>query len=233
MFGQNPIRKQALDPQGRLWVQQVFATIQGEGPLAGTPAVFVRLAGCNLRCWFCDTDFESAFQDPSNFMTVYQVLEHIEQAAAPYTIGLVVLTGGEPMRQNVAPLIYCLQDIGWKVQIETAGTLWVPGLWPVDIVVSPKVRKVHPRIEEHAVAWKYILKAGRTSTEDGLPITSTQEQEKAATLCRPPPEAAVYVQPCDEQVPELNRANMRETIRVAMKHGYRISLQQHKILEVE
>src|SRR5882672_9762748 len=53
MFGQNEVVKEDYDPQGKLWVREVFYTIQGEGPDAGTPAVFVRLAGCNLRCYFC------------------------------------------------------------------------------------------------------------------------------------------------------------------------------------
>lgn len=58
MFGNNPIRKQVLRDDGALYISGIFATIQGEGPLTGTPAIFIRLSGCNLQCGFCDTDFE-------------------------------------------------------------------------------------------------------------------------------------------------------------------------------
>jgi len=59
MFGTNPLSKPIESDGLYLEVQDIFSTIQGEGPFAGKPAVFLRLAGCNLRCFFCDTDFES------------------------------------------------------------------------------------------------------------------------------------------------------------------------------
>jgi 7-carboxy-7-deazaguanine synthase len=58
VYGKNPVRKQELTEDGSLDVVDIFPTIQGEGPNAGRPAVFVRLWGCNLTCSFCDTDFE-------------------------------------------------------------------------------------------------------------------------------------------------------------------------------
>ena len=60
MFGGNVARKQVLDDGQQLWVQEVFYTLQGEGPWTGHPSIFVRLAGCNLKCFWCDTDFESS-----------------------------------------------------------------------------------------------------------------------------------------------------------------------------
>ena len=59
MFGKNPIRKAIFDNADFYEVQEIFLTIQGEGPYAGTPAIFIRLGGCNLACNFCDTEFES------------------------------------------------------------------------------------------------------------------------------------------------------------------------------
>ena len=64
MFGTNPSRKQVLDDGQELWVQEVFYTLQGEGPFSGQPALFIRLAGCNLRCFWCDTEFESSTWRP-------------------------------------------------------------------------------------------------------------------------------------------------------------------------
>ena len=61
MFGRNPTRGQVFDDGTSLTLQGLpWATIQGEGPYAGSPATFIRLWGCNLKCYFCDTDFESA-----------------------------------------------------------------------------------------------------------------------------------------------------------------------------
>ncbi|HEY6020017.1 MAG TPA: 7-carboxy-7-deazaguanine synthase QueE, partial [Candidatus Paceibacterota bacterium] len=62
MFGQNPVSPIRHDKESFL-VKDIFYTIQGEGPYAGRPAVFVRLGGCNLRCAFCDTDFSNGVKE--------------------------------------------------------------------------------------------------------------------------------------------------------------------------
>ena len=83
---------------GSLEVHHIWKTIQGEGPLAGSPAVFVRLAGCTLQCSFCDTDYTSkrVRQEPE------EILAGIKAIGGG--CNTVVLTGGEPFRQNVGPL---------------------------------------------------------------------------------------------------------------------------------
>ncbi len=58
MLGKNPILKPVFSSGETLDVTEIFSTIQGEGPLAGEPAVFIRLSGCKLACAFCDTNFE-------------------------------------------------------------------------------------------------------------------------------------------------------------------------------
>jgi organic radical activating enzyme len=245
MFGQNPVRKQVIDPMGRLIVQERFMTIQGEGPYAGVPAFFVRLAGCNLRCHFCDTDFESNID--SEPVAIEMLLEEAVRAQRDHNYRLVVLTGGEPMRQNIVPLIKELCRWGFHVQIETAGTLWLEDLanapiesaiplmtaGTVSIVVSPKTGSVNDAIYRHALAWKYIIKAEEVSLRDGLPAFGTQIQGRLLTLCRPPlhtPRTMVFVQPCDEDDLAKNQLNMQAAMLSATKFGYRMSLQQHKIL---
>ena len=59
MFGKNPIRKAEKGDGSVLQIQEIFPTVQGEGPHTGVPSVFVRLGGCNLACSFCDTEFEN------------------------------------------------------------------------------------------------------------------------------------------------------------------------------
>lgn len=247
MFGRNPIRKFEPSLGLELRIQDIFHTLQGEGPFAGTPAVFLRVAGCNLRCHFCDTDFESRYD--SGLMPLADIVERINEVAGDYT-DLVVVTGGEPFRQNLVPLLLELtQRQHFHVQIETAGTLFDPcfhefGGWILQplqtvevggasIVVSPKTPRVHPRIAQLACAWKYIIEAQETSPEDGLPVRSTQVKGKMSDIARPAYHvrpSQIFVQPMDVPDPERRERNVQECVRIALQFGYRLSLQQHKLV---
>jgi organic radical activating enzyme len=250
MFGTNPLRRQDLQAN-TLRVEKVFFTVQGEGPLAGLPAVFIRLAGCNLACKFCDTEFESGID---NVRTVDEVVEEVfrvrDQDGDGITRGapLAVLTGGEPLRQNVEPLCRALVGFGFHVQIETAGTLWVAGLAElvstvstlrpsVTLVVSPKTGHVVTAIAILAAAWKYVIDARDLYSEvDGLPDVSPQASASHQPLARPPADVAatnIYLSPCDAYDERFNEANRREVFRRALYYGYRVSIQQHKVLGVE
>ena len=96
-------------------VMEAFYTIQGEGYHQGKAAYFIRLGGCNLACDFCDTEFERFAP-----MAVAEIVARAREEALP----LAVITGGEPLRQNIAPLCEALLHAGMQVQIETNGTLW-------------------------------------------------------------------------------------------------------------
>jgi len=205
VFGKNPIRRQHLGTGLELEVQSIFSTIQGEGPFTGQPAVFLRLAGCNLRCHFCDTDFESR----KKAMNVDSIVREIQEHAATDKItetDLVVVTGGEPLLQNIVFLCDKLSDLGFRIQIETAGTVWVPGLEDyigidaLTIVCSPKTGKVHEKIAQHCWNWKYLIREGEVSPVDGLPIMSTQEPGKKLKLYRPEiySHNTIWLQPCEE-----------------------------------
>jgi 7-carboxy-7-deazaguanine synthase len=132
-------------------VKEIFATLQGEGANAGTPAVFLRFAGCNLWsgreqhretavCRFCDTEFVGT--DGANggkFGSAAMLADAVEaiwpREAAPGRF--VVCTGGEPLLQLDFPLLEALHARGFRVAIETNGTLAAPA--SVDwICVSPK-----------------------------------------------------------------------------------------------
>lgn len=238
MFGTNPLRPNEAHLDGQtLWVQEVFYTIQGEGPHAGCPAVFVRLAGCNLKCFFCDTDFESSSWKPAVDALVQKVFEVAEGTPA-----LVVLTGGEPLRQNIQPLCEALIQQNLHVQIETAGTLCSDEFYQwaklrrlsLSVVCSPKTGKVNDNIRDLCFDWKYIV-AEREGVDpaDGLPVLSTQVAGLPARLFRPPsgPNTTIWLQPRDEQAenPEQTKANIQFAAALCMKHGHRLSLQQHKV----
>jgi 7-carboxy-7-deazaguanine synthase len=111
----------------RLVVSEIFGpTWQGEGPLAGRRAGFVRLGRCNLTCSYCDTPYtwDWARFDPAAELsdrTTDEILETLDAMA----IDMVVVTGGEPLLQqhHLVPLLEAIRSRGWRVEIETNGTL--------------------------------------------------------------------------------------------------------------
>lgn len=136
---------------GMYAVKEIFYTLQGEGANAGTPAVFCRFAGCNLwngreqdrakaTCQFCDTDFVGTDGvGGGRFETAEALARACRDAAASSTGAprMVVLTGGEPMLQVDQDLVDALHAEGFRIAIETNGTL--PVLDSIDwICVSPK-----------------------------------------------------------------------------------------------
>jgi len=111
----------------KLPIVEIFNSIQGEGANSGMYATFIRLAGCNLSCAFCDTDYEVKKE-----MTIRKIVDW------PYMLKNVVITGGEPMIHDIRPLVDVLK-FDHQVYIETNGTIHVP-FYPFDawITVSPK-----------------------------------------------------------------------------------------------
>ena len=123
-------------------ISEIFYSIQGEGFHTGTPAVFIRTAGCNLACDFCDTDFS---------LTRKMSIEDILKFIAPFPARYIILTGGEPTLQasSLANLVTALHQKKYFVALETNGTSLVT--FNVDwITVSPKI----------ANRGKWLLKKG-------------------------------------------------------------------------
>lgn len=110
-------------------VNEIFYSLQGEGYHTGTPAVFLRFSGCNLRCPFCDTDF--SYSEP---MTLPRIMEAVTAFPARH----IVLTGGEPLLQADHHLLSALKEAGFYIQTETNGTVPAPDLidW---VTCSPKL----------------------------------------------------------------------------------------------
>lgn len=124
-------------------VAELFHSVQGEGMFAGTPSVFLRTTGCNLRCWFCDTPYTS--WNPEGQQRPWRdVLQDILAIDCEH----VVITGGEPLLQrDVTPLTMELTRSGRLITIETAGTVWRDvnaGL----LSISPKLSNSTPRETE-------------------------------------------------------------------------------------
>jgi len=232
MFGQNPILKKDHSSGAALHIVKgsPFRTIQGEGPYAGWPAVFLRLHGCNLACTFCDTNFS----DPDDPVVEIEALHNqIEALFGPEQKKLVVITGGEPLRQNIRFLCGLLSFIpNLTIQIETAGTLWVDDIEMFSkIIVSPKTSTLHPMAYENAIAFKYVIDVKQTF--DGfIPITATQANTRARALAAPRPGAPVYLSPMDMYDEARNRANCSLVADLAMRYGCIAGLQLHKFMDL-
>ncbi len=187
-----------------LQLNEIFYSIQGEGLWTGTPAVFVRLAGCNLACDFCDTDYSTKF-----FAGVDEIVEKVGDAGADCP--MVVLTGGEPFAQAEAPaLIEALRRDGRRVHVESNGTIFTDLPDDVWLCVSPKER-VDPRMALRANEAKLIV--DKRVPEEHLSLFA----EKPTILLQP----------------EGNKpANVAIALGYAKAHPqrFRLSLQTHKFI---
>lgn len=240
-----------------LLVKKVWLTIQGEGPFAGCPAVFVRLAGCNrgaklgMGCEFCDTDFR---MEGSQAFRVGRLAERVRDIRGKAE--LVVITGGEPMLQPaLIPFIEALMPgVSMQVQIESNGDRLLPGFKSdesVTLVVSPKVSgSVTPRYlplkEEVAAAadcLKFLVDHRQASPYYDVPSYADEWLERErGTVCISP--IAVYkkvVAPGEVASAwdmglidvSLTRKNYAHAAALAVQRGFTVSIQQHLFLEAE
>ena len=134
---------------------EIFASVQGEGLRQGEPTIFVRLAGCNRRCAFCDT--KKAWRGGRE-LAIDRILDEVERLRRGRPAAWVTLTGGEPLAQDVRPLVLRLREAGLKVQIETNGT-FPPNPHADWHTVSPKPPDydVHPGFLKRAREVKLVV----------------------------------------------------------------------------
>ncbi|SEM48943.1 7-carboxy-7-deazaguanine synthase, Cx14CxxC type [Sphingomonas gellani] len=203
-------------------VKEMFLTLQGEGVNAGARAVFVRFAGCNLWsgrerdrasaiCRFCDTDFVGVDGlGGGRFVDAMALVAAVEAHWGQGTERrFVVLTGGEPMLQIDDPIVEALHAAGFRIAVETNGTLAAhPGIdW---VCVSPKAGStvVQTRGDELKLVWP----------QAGIDIDELESWHFANRLIQPMDNAA-------------GAANTEAAIALVMdRPNWRLSLQTHKLL---
>ena len=206
-------------------VNNIFYSLQGEGRNTGRAAVFIRFAGCNLRCPFCDTEFES-YREMSNEeilaeVSRYEVRGTRCEDSKPQTSNLkspisnfkplLVLTGGEPTLQVDEAFVDFLHQHGYEVAMESNGTRPAPQNldW---LTVSPKQKPVHQRCSEVKVVF--------TDAEH------VSDFELEADY--------YYLQPCDTGDPERNKVITQACVEYIKQHPkWRLSLQTHKLIDIE
>jgi len=124
-------------------ISEIFYSVQGEGMLVGTPSVFVRTSGCNLRCAWCDTPYTS-WQPEGEELDLDQVMAAALRLPARYA----VVTGGEPMiAPGIVPLTGRLREAGLHITVETAGTVFAPVACDL-MSISPKLAHSTPHARE-------------------------------------------------------------------------------------
>ena len=187
-----------------LQVNEIFYSIEGEGVRVGQPTTFIRLSKCNLRCFFCDTEFDSYAET-----TLDQILHEVGLHSTKW----VCLTGGEPLGQNILPLCETLRSNGYRIHIETNGTIDPnPGL--LDLIdhwtVSPKQKVVAEGLRR-ITELKYVV--GKTFSEE-------QVDENRAEH--------VFLQP-ESSKPEF----LHKTLEILTRHpNWRLSCRIHKLLHL-
>lgn len=196
-------------PPPCLKVNEIFYSLQGEGPHTGMAAVFLRLAGCTMGCAFCDTKYAA---QTGRDMTNAQIIAALEE----HPCRNVIITGGEPTEQNFAPLAQELKKRGWTVHMETNGARDAD-VKDIDfLVVSPK-KYVSADMLKKARCVKIVV--GQETDLEDLSKYFQYANEKT-TVCLQP------------------QSNKQENIDLCVKlikqnPFLRLSLQTHKMAKIK
>jgi len=222
----------------RLYVTEVFTSVQGEGTLTGVPSVFVRMAGCNLRCAWCDTPY-SSWSPEGTHIAIDALVEDVLSRGPRH----VVLTGGEPMLQaGLVPFSKKLAARGIHITVETAGT--------VDAPVEMHLASISPKLSDSTpaqpAAWvkRHDDRRHRPDVAAALmarhdyqlkfvfgPHTRVPEilaylADVQALASGPIPPENVLLMPQGRDTATLDH-NLERAVATAIEHGWRISDRLH------
>jgi len=226
-------------------IKEIFATLQGEGSRSGTPAIFVRFAGCNLwsgqdhlrekgkgHCaLWCDTDFFRGDKYEGS-----ELLNRLNRLTSKWQDKMVVFTGGEPCLQLKKPeavgLIERLLNTGWVVAIETNGTISAEECQVLNILndhpnghitVSPK--PLMDKSKRHSI--EHIKLRFGTDLKIIIPTVLPLNEFQELNF------EHFFFQPMDLQDGTSGLSSVEETIEFCITYGWRLSCQTHKFLNLQ
>ncbi|BAU14270.1 radical SAM protein [Leptolyngbya sp. NIES-3755] len=193
-------------------VVETFHSVQGEGAWTGTSAFFIRLALCDVGCWFCDTkESWSAKRHPQ------KSIDELVKSAIEAKSAIVVITGGEPLMHDLTELTKALHQAGLRLHLETSGAHPYSGEFDW-VTLSPKLSKLpHESVYAHADELKIVI-----SEESDLEWAERESEKVSDRVIH-------YLQP------EWSHKQSLDLIFEYVKQHpkWRISLQTHKLLGVE
>lgn len=194
-----------------LYINELFASIQGEGSYTGTPSVFIRFQGCKCQCSFCDTKHTWKLGEPNDKPLSFALQKAdcahyatttAKELAATIAekfpkIKHVVMTGGEPCLFDLAPLCDLLEKQGRTVQIETSGTEPIGSISKtVWVTVSPKIDQAGGR--------KVLPEALARANEIKMAVATQKEIDQLRNCLSHAPGALIYLQPISQGPRLLN-----------------------------
>jgi organic radical activating enzyme len=215
-------------------VNNIFYSLQGEGRNTGRAAVFVRFAGCNLRCPFCDTDFEefTMMTDEMILAEIQRLTSSIQTPLTSEGVGdklLVVLTGGEPTLQVDEAFVDLLHQHGYEVAMESNGTRPAPRNldW---LTVSPKDGGMWNGEGRMPDEIKIVFDEHTAEKLSSFHFPPTSFHLPPSTFHHP----LLYLQPCDTGDAARNIEIVAQCVEYIKAHPqWRLSLQTHKLIDIE
>jgi 7-cyano-7-deazaguanosine (preQ0) biosynthesis protein QueE len=219
-----------------LVVAEVFGpTLQGEGPSAGRRCGFVRLGGCNLDCSWCDTPYTWDWTrfTPEGELRRVAVTEVVASVEA-MGVDMLVITGGEPLLQARAllPLLAAAAERGWRVEVETNGTVAPPPQMAAQIAafnVSPKLANsgIVEAVRIRPAALEALRATGRAVFK--FVVTAASDLDEVAALVAAHRLEPVYVMP-EGTTAEVIVARMRELAGPVLERGFHLTPRLHILL---
>ena len=194
-------------------IVEIFHSIQGEGYHSGVPSIFVRFGKCNLKCEWCDTEFNEF-----EYFSLEEVIDLIEE----FECKKIIFTGGEPALQNLEPIVNSLRPKGYNFSIETNGTVEIPEGIIDWICVSPK-NQLYPNVNLRQLKGdelKVVWVGQDLSMYDELKVGFKHH----------------YLQPCYDESKsiEWNGKNFHDTFELVKRNPeWCLSLQTHKWMGVD
>lgn len=210
-------------------IKEIFYSLKGEGVYTGTPMAFVRFAGCNLKCSFCDTNHQA-----SEVLPIDAIVARVKK----FPTKRVVITGGEPLLQDeYIQLCDLLHREGYQIHLETNGTLFNVELSCFDwIAVSPKTRELNPTLMFSANEVKFLC--GMIEWRELIDyVTDHYDCGTAKMMLMPVARGLSQFneQSNDVRSPkDLIEENINTAINYCLQHpNFSLCMQMHKILCIQ
>jgi organic radical activating enzyme len=212
-------------------VSEIFKSIQGEGPFAGTPSVFLRLAFCNLKCQWCDTEYTWK----GNIKYINMGVEEIKKKISIYNISHLVITGGEPLLWQ-KKLLYLIEELieeGFLIEIETNGTISPILRQKIHYNISPKLSNSGEErdnrikldvLKSFLEVEKYIFKFVVEREED---IGEIMELKEKIGI----PRYKIWLMPQSKSLENL-KEKKKEVFQLSKKYGFKFSDRLQLILKI-